>query len=477
MDMNTSSVAYNYAIAITLYKSSNMQNIKAEIIKLIINQMSLVEVKYTRIGWKEDEIFTEIKKIFFFDIMNEGGQIGQPLIKPKGSSNLKPVKNLLELTQNFIPNLNIRELMSIIKNFQRPDSSCFMFSIVIEYQILKKKKNNQNNLRDFQVKYPMLDINHIEKTIVLIESILGFDILEVNECYNNLNGELVTTGVGCKPLYMMMQEEFLDPATRKYSSPITICWLWHALIYGVPYQDVQKLPAQNYIKQMSVSYEKQTIDTDCIDKVFQYFPIFPVLSNREKKYIISKGVDPLVDKLYERPPWTPPICYMKPIEPLTFSLNLQKRHNKYFVSNLSGHTMIFILLARFFKNININVIILACIVFMTPYNHSIHEIFKAAQIVGANDNYNIKLSDLENLNKLLTEIDYTPLNIRQVEAEYNSIIGKIPNDSIYNPNYEKPLTSTGGKRKNKSKHKRVKKSKHKRMKKSFKLKKTKRKFK
>lgn len=464
--MDTSSIAYNYAIASTLFKSINMKGIKEEIIKLINDQISLVEAKYTVIGWKENEIFTEIKKIFFFDIMNEAGQLGEPLIKTQSSRDLEPVKNLLELKQNFIPNLNIRELMSIIKNFQRPSSSCFMFSIVIEYQAFK----NRNNLTSFQQKYPMLDINHIEKTIVLIESILGFDILEVNKCYNNLNGEQVIERSGCKPLYMMMQDEFMNPSTKKYSSPITICWLWHALIYGVPYQDVQKLPSQNYIKQMIKSYEKQPVNTDCMNNVFQYFPIFPPLSNREKKYIKSSGVNPKVDGLYERPPWTPPICYMKPIEPLSFSLNLQKRYNKYFVSNLSGHTMIFILLARFFNNINLNVIILASIVFMTPYNHSIHEIFKAAQIVGANENYNIKLSDLENLNNLLTQIDYTPLDIQNVQAEYNSIIGKIPKTSIY---YPKALK--GGKRKKKSK--KIKKSKNKRMKKSFKFKKMKRKFK
>jgi hypothetical protein len=468
MDMDTSSVAYNYAIASTLFKSINMKGIKEEIIKLINDQISLVEAKYTVIGWKENEIFTEIKKIFFFDIMNEAGQLGIPLIKTQSSRDLEPVKNLLELKQNFIPKLNIRELMSIIKNFQRPSSSCFMFSIVIEYQTFK----NRNNLTSFQQKYPMLDINHIEKTIVLIESILGFDILEVNKCYNNLNGEQVIERSGCKPLYMMMQDEFMNPSTKKYSSPITICWLWHALIYGVPYQDVQKLPAQNYIKQMIKSYEKQPVNTDCMSNVFQYFPIFPPLSNRETTYLKSSGVNPKVDNLYERPPWTPPICYMKPIEPLNFSLNLQKRYNKYFVSNLSGHTMIFILLARFFNNININIIILACIVFMTPYNHSIHEIFKAAQIVGANDDYNMKLSDLDNLNNLLTKMDYTPLDKIKVQSEYTSIIGKIPKTSIY---YPKSLK--GGKRKNNSKHKRVKKSKNKKMKKSFKLKKTKRKFK
>jgi hypothetical protein len=213
-----------------------MKDIKEEIIKLIIDQISLVEAKYTVIGWKENEIFTEIKKIFFFDIMNEGGQLGEPSIttqnsREQSSRDLEPVKNLLELKQNFIPNLNIRELMSIIKNFQRPESSCFMFSIIIEYQSFKQN----NNITEFQKKYPVLDIDYIKKTIVLIESILGFDILEVNNCYNNLNGEQLIERSGCKPLYKMMQDEFLNPTTKKYSSPITICWLWHALIYGVPY--------------------------------------------------------------------------------------------------------------------------------------------------------------------------------------------------------------------------------------------------
>jgi hypothetical protein len=203
--MDTSSVAYNYAIASTLFKSINMKGIKEEIIKLINDQISLVEAKYTVIGWKEDEIFTEIKNIFFFYLMNEGGQLGEPWIKTQSSRDLEPVKNLLELKQNFIPNLNIRELMSIIKNFQRPQSSCFMFSIIIEYQSYKQN----NNINVFQQKYPMLDINHIEKTIVLIESILGFDILEVNKCYNNLNGEQVIERSGCKPLYIMMQDEFM----------------------------------------------------------------------------------------------------------------------------------------------------------------------------------------------------------------------------------------------------------------------------
>jgi len=466
--MDTSSVAYNYAIAITLFQSVNFIYIKHNIVSLVNNQIKLIQNFYKG-QIDENQIFIEVKKIFFKDVMNEAGQLGTPLIKPQGSPNLVPVKNLLELTQNFIPSLNIRELMSICKNFQRPDNSCFMFSIIIDYQIYKQN----NNIPEFQKKYPMLNTIYIEKTINLIESILGFDILEVNQCYNNLNGEQIIERSGCKPLYKMMQDEFLNPATKKFSSPITICWLWHALVYGVPYQDVQKLPAENYIKQLSTSYEKQTVTSQCIIDTFMYFPIFPPLSEREKKYIKSSGVNPKVDGLYERPPWTPPICFMKPIEPLSFTLNLQKRYNKYFVSNLSGHTMIFILMARFFNNIDIKSIVLACIIYMTPYNHSIHEILKAAQMIGVDIDININNSDLKNVNNILTSIeDYIPLDENKVQAKYNTIISKIPNTSIY---YPKSLK--GGKRKNKSKHKRVKKSKNKRMKKSFKLKKTKRKFK
>ena len=129
-----------------------------------------------------------------------------------------------------------------------------------------------------------------------------------------------------------------------------------------------------------------------MSQTFSRFPIFPKLSEREKNYIKknmpSKSF--LVDGLYQRPPWTPPICYMKPLEPTSFSLNLQKRYNKYFVSNLSGHVMLFLIMSKYFKNINLNNIILANILYMVPYNHSIHEIFQAAKMMGINTHILLK---------------------------------------------------------------------------------------
>jgi hypothetical protein len=189
--------------------------------------------------------------------------------------------------------------------------------------------------------------------------------------------------------------------------------------------------------------------------IYSKYPLFPPLSQREQKYITGKGRRVLVDGLYQRPPWTPPICYMKPIEPYSFSVNLQKRYNKYSVSNLSGHVMIFLIMAKYFKNptdntnINMNLIVLASILFMVPYNHSIHEIFQAAKMMGVNTNYSIKKTDLENINTLLSATNLKPIvlptqaswTIAQKRSEFK---GKYPN---------------GGKYQNRKKTKRSKKSK------------------
>ena len=427
--MDTSSIIYNYAITLSLYKSKNFDIIKNEIIKLINSQIQIIQNKYSALGNNEKDIFPIIKKILFKNNVNEAGQVAIPLIRPTKSAALVPVKNVLELKQDYIPKLNIRELMTVVKNFQSSDSSCFMFSIIIEFVEAQKK----NKLTEFQSKYPMLNLNYVTDTVILIENILGFDIMEVDKCYNNMNGDEIIKTTKCSPYYEMMQKEFLsDPK----SSPITICWLWPALVYGVPFQDVLKLPANNRIKQISTSFKKNTLSIDtCMTDTFQYFPIFPPLSIREKKYMKQDAinVDPLVDNLYERPPWTPPICYMKPIEPISFSLNIQKRYNKFFVSNLSGHVMLFLIISRYFKDINLNLIILASIIYMVPYNHSINEILKAANLVDVNTNYSIKKTDLENINNILTNNGLIPIDKEIVQNEYNVILSKIPKDSPYYP--------------------------------------------
>ena len=408
---DTSSVLYNYAIARTLFDSKNKSVIENEVTKLISLQFDLIVANSSNnpaISAKDR--LNNVINIFFKDVINEQGQLGTPLIKIDGS--YRPVQVLSEL-KDVILKYNFREKMSILRNFASKTNDCFMYSILIEYY--EYRQSGQTSV--FIAKYPMLNTTFLDESILLIENILGFDIIETAKCYQDIKGSGNPITAGCtenKRFYREIQEDYLANQTQ---SPITLCWLWHPLVYGVPYQDVIKLPADNSVKKLSTSYTGNTkaLIPNCMSEIYSKYPLFPPLSQREQNYIKSKGENVLVDGLYQRPPWTPPICYMKPIEPYSFSVNLQKRYNKYSVSNLSGHVMIFLIMAKYFKNpsdntnINMNLIVMASILFMVPYNHSIHEIFQAAKMMGINTNYSIKNTDLQNINTLLTDTNLTPI--------------------------------------------------------------------
>jgi len=402
INFDTSKITYNYTIARALFdNSSNKNKISNEVNKLILAQIDLLITKSSsNDAIMEKDKLQIIKSVFFKDVINEQGQLGEPLIKIEGK--YKPVKTIAELKNSYIPSLNFREKMTMAKNFASKTNDCKMYSILLEYNL--SKNIGQEAILTFTKKYPMLNINYLDESIKLVEEILGFGISETSKCYNDMNGTTEINRAGCKPLYKMVQEEYIKEPTQ---SPITLCWLWHPLVYGVHYQDVIKLPSQNLVKKLSASYtgNKKELIPDCMTETFSRFPIFPSLSQREKNYI-KKNMPSnsfLVDGLYQRPPWTPPICYMKPLEPASFSVNLQKRYNKYFVSNLSGHVMLFLIMSKYFKNINLNYIILANILYMVPYNHSIHEIFQAAKMMDINTQYSIKKTDLENINNFLKD--------------------------------------------------------------------------
>jgi hypothetical protein len=66
-------------------------------------------------------------------------------------------------------------------------------------------------------------------------------------------------------------------------------------------------------------------------------------------------------------------------------------------------------MAKYFNGINLNLIILANVLFMVPYNHSIHEIFQAAKMMGINTNYSIQDTDLDNINEFLESNGLVPI--------------------------------------------------------------------
>tara|TARA_B110000858_G_scaffold39422_1_gene44757 strand:- start:2652 stop:4025 length:1374 start_codon:yes stop_codon:yes gene_type:complete len=445
--IDTSSIGYNYSIMYSLFYSKNKNVIDKEVTKLINDQIDLM------IAFKQNDSAVEqlkfiIDKFFVYSSIlgKEQGQLGMPQIKDHGV--YKPVVSVDELKNRYIPSLNFREKMSIVRNFSAKND-CLMYEILLEYTFQK----NTGNISAFELKYPMLDTTYLDHSINLIEEILGFDIIETEKCYDNINGSREIVRPGCKPFYKMIQEDYQANPT---GSPITLCWLWHPLVYGVPYQDVIKLPADNKVKTLSTSFtnNNKELIPGCMTETFMNYPILPPLSEREQMFIKSElNENPLVDGLYQRPPWTPPICFMKQIEPTSFYVNLQKQYNKFFVSNLSGHVMLFLITSRYFKNINLNYIILANLLFMVPYNHSIHEIFQAAKVMGINTSYSIKKNDLDNLNEFLTESDLEPITLSKAATI------QVPQDR---PKFTKSY-SKGGRRKKTKRNKRNKKTKRRRL--------------
>lgn len=112
----TNSITYEYAIAKALYDSPNRQIIENEIQKIIYMQIDLINAYYSNLN-NEKEKLEKISNIFFKDYINEQGQIGKPLIKIQGT--YKPIQTLDELKNSYIPSLNFREKMSMLRNFQK----------------------------------------------------------------------------------------------------------------------------------------------------------------------------------------------------------------------------------------------------------------------------------------------------------------------------------------------------------------------
>ena len=447
--MDTSKIGYNYKIAKALFDNTkNRRPIREEIKKIIQLQIDLIIARYQLSNPVEQ--LAELKKVFFKNVLTGQGQLGSPQIKIDGK--YKYIQTVQEFREPFINSLNFRELMSMMRNFASVENDCIMYSILVEYSEAKNSQDPITNTSAFKNKYPMLDINVVDEAVIMIEKIIGFDISETSNCYDNLNGSKVSTCTrNTKPYYQLVQDAHIQQKTKPDEnlpkSPITLCWLWHPLVYGVPYQDVVKLPYDNFVKRLNNSYEPVTEvnkknASDCMIATYRDYPIFPNLSQREQNYLgqtvkLQKNIDGDIIN----PPWNPPYCYMKRSEPTSFMLNLLDRHGKYSVSNLSGHVMIFIMMSKYFKStetdgsdtpINIDMIILASILFMVPYNHSIHEIFQSAKMMGVNTNYSVKKNDLDNVNDLLKKNGMEEINI--------TLTGN--SDLPTNPNKRKSIQTT-----------------------------------
>ena len=317
--IDTSSIKYNYDIAKALFDNTKIiKRIDKEVTKLIESQIDLLLAASNETDDKQKLDF--IKDVFFKDAITEHGQIGStPLIYIDGKK--KTIQTIAEL-KLFVKSLNIREKMTMLKNFISKNNDCIMYSIIIEYNTAVK----QQQVETFTTRYPMLNTDILDHTINTIENVLGFEIEETEKCYTDIKGtQLVPCTRKTKPYYKLIQDHYKSINPK---SPITICWLWHPLIYGVPYQDVIKLESNNLVKEIATSYKEVTDESKrqkCLEDTFRMYPAFPTLSERERSFMLTKGIEPNIEKLFQMPSYNPPICFKEPIEPNSFYVNLQKK--------------------------------------------------------------------------------------------------------------------------------------------------------
>jgi hypothetical protein len=87
---------------------------------------------------------------------------------------------------------------------------------------------------------------------------------------------------------------------------------------------------------------------------------------------------------------------------------LKKRHCILNIANTSGTTLIFVLFSKYFKDVNPCIVVLACIVWMVPHDHSLHEICVAARIAKVPEflEYDYSMNRINFLESILNKLHF-----------------------------------------------------------------------
>jgi hypothetical protein len=325
-------------------------------VKDLINKISDFIIEYAKINNISDVL--AIFNTAFFSNVNEQGQIG--------IQNFKKLEDFYYL----INNCNVREGMTMCMNYfkSREYLTCgLMMKLLIDRKLNKSK-------------LPMINYDHVDKRIKEIENILGFDIEELNN--NDQNGKkyyLDNTGLPslCK-LWIPVQFIYLNYAL--VNSQVT--WktnLQKKLKPFISHEDADEMPHYRH-KKSSTKVSKNKIICDNFPQKL----INPPLSNKEKKFFKITNEDDML-------PWSSGFCNSRR-NLKSITTNIRNKYNITSIGNISGHTLLILDLCLFFINDKevINKMILACIMWMVPYDHSINEIFTAAKIMGLFDEYDYK---------------------------------------------------------------------------------------
>lgn len=425
---DTSTIEYEYTIINQLYENKTIYTaILNEVKKIINSQIDLLynehdgtilyEKKGTTINYNDPVIekIQMVSSILFKNIPIETGQIGNDIYvfdytqgkKTKSKTQIKTINDLYKV----VDTLNLRESMTVLKNFHRGNNNCFMYKILLKY----KQSIIDNKQQEFIEQYPMLNIDTINSSIEFIENTLGIDILTTKDSYNiklsnnklNILNKIEKTTRQTLPFY-----EFIEK-NNNYNNPITLCYLWHPLSVQIPYQVLTKMSQENILTNIVNSFKMINKDKNSVDKAVnctkekvKLYPPVPPLSNNEINYLNLNGkTDNWIDNIK----WKPSICYHTEIQPNSFVLKQLKKENKLSISNYSGHTSLLLMICSYFKNVNYELLVLANMIWTVPYNHSIHEVFMGSKMMNVFPEYNYKESSFKNVNTLLEKVNLPTL--------------------------------------------------------------------
>jgi hypothetical protein len=360
-------ISYEYNIVLALNTNYNTI-IKNELVKLINLIIFMIEVTNKDLNFLCD--------LFFSETITEYGQIGKQNITTKS-----------QLT-DLINTLNIRELFTIINNF-RKKIDCFMFELLLTYKKIPES---------FMQNYQFLDETYIKYIINFIENMLDVDVLDLSLCYNTQFIE-IPCEESSKPFYRSLQDDNISYPTWNYSN---ICSLWLPSTYGNTNQLLMKESKENKLYDVvTKSMKKKIFNKSCTEYIMSLFPFVEPLSPNETRFLELKQSN-VNNFLFT-------ICNSEPNDS-NFTTQLRKKNNKLIVSYTSGHTVIMLMLCKYFKDINLGLITLGCIIWLVPYNHSITEVFLAAKQVDVFKNYTYKKNTYESINEMLQLLGLSQLN-------------------------------------------------------------------
>lgn len=286
-----------------------------------------------------------VRLVFFHDSPSQSGQIGIP----------KTDYDAMIVFKSVLLDGNIREMMSMCMNFYRDQNKIGICGHMMDGLSAFKTKRKISKTWNKEA---------ARKRITDIENILGYGIEE------------------CKPSRTGCSKIYSDTGAA-YPS---LCSLWNPVHFIYASYAVTN-PFATWTGEVARSIKPKVIRAKArrgcaMPAIF----VNPPLSARETAFGGSQAWKA----------WRPGMCWYDPI-PSSLADKVRRAHRKLSVANTSGHTLLHVGFARLFYTGTARkaerydrLMMIACFMWMVPFDHSIHEVMTAGKIMNLIPDYNYK---------------------------------------------------------------------------------------